>query len=78
MLPGRSRHGFRSGQTPRSHRRRRGADISSFVAATFECIDIIKRRALYDENHSNPLRKMSNAIIANATDEAIEVNEDER
>jgi len=53
------------------------ADISSFVAATFECIDIIKRRAIYDENHSNPLRKMSTAIIANAADEAIEVNEDE-
>jgi len=52
------------------------ADPSSFLAAIFECIDIIKRRAVYDENHSNPLRKMSNIIIANATDEAIEVNED--
>lgn len=53
------------------------ADASSFLASVFECIDIIKRRAEYDENRSNPLRKMSNAIIANATDEAIEVNEDE-
>ncbi|MFT4152398.1 4-hydroxythreonine-4-phosphate dehydrogenase PdxA [Parafilimonas sp.] len=53
------------------------ADASSFLAAVFECIDIIKRRADYDENRSNPLRKMSNIIIANAADEAIEVNEDE-
>ncbi len=53
------------------------ADASSFIAATFECIDIIKRRAEYDENHSNPLRKMSNVIIANAADEAIETNEEE-
>jgi 4-hydroxythreonine-4-phosphate dehydrogenase len=52
------------------------ADASSFLAAIFECIDIIKQRAAYDENHSNPLRKMSNMIIANATDEAIELNEE--
>jgi len=52
------------------------ADPSSFQAATFECIDIIKRRAVYDENHSNPLRKMSNVLIANAPDEAIEVSEE--
>jgi 4-hydroxythreonine-4-phosphate dehydrogenase len=52
------------------------ADASSFLAATFECIDIIKRRAAYDENRSNPLRKMSNIIIANAADEAIEVSEE--
>jgi 4-hydroxythreonine-4-phosphate dehydrogenase len=53
------------------------ADPSSFLAAIFECIDIIKRRAQYDENHSNPLRKMSNMIIANAVDEAIEVSEED-
>jgi 4-hydroxythreonine-4-phosphate dehydrogenase len=53
------------------------ADPSSFLAAIFECIDIIKRRAAYDENHSNPLRKMSNIIIANATDEAIEESAEE-
>jgi 4-hydroxythreonine-4-phosphate dehydrogenase len=52
------------------------ADASSFLAATFECIDIIKRRADYDLNHSNPLRKMSNVIIANAADEAIETTEE--
>lgn len=53
------------------------ADVSSFLAAIFECIDIIKRRAAYDESHSNPLRKMSNIIIANAADETIEVSEDD-
>jgi 4-hydroxythreonine-4-phosphate dehydrogenase len=53
------------------------ADASSFLTSIFECIDIIKRRATYDESHSNPLRKMSNVIIANAADEAIEVSEDD-
>jgi 4-hydroxythreonine-4-phosphate dehydrogenase len=52
------------------------ADDSSFLAAIFECIDIINRRADYDESHSNPLRKMSNTIIANATDEVIETSEE--
>ncbi|MEP6465933.1 MAG: 4-hydroxythreonine-4-phosphate dehydrogenase PdxA [Parafilimonas sp.] len=53
------------------------ADDSSLLAAIFECIDIINMRAEYDKNRSNPLRKMSNMIIANAADEAIEVNEDD-
>jgi 4-hydroxythreonine-4-phosphate dehydrogenase len=52
------------------------ADASSFLAATFECIDIINRRATYDENHSNPLRKMSNMLIENAADEAIETSDE--
>lgn len=52
------------------------ADESSFLAAIFECIDIIKQRAVYDENHSNPLRKMSTMLIANAQDEAIETTDD--
>ncbi len=52
------------------------ADASSFLAATFECIDIINRRATYDESHSNPLRKMSNILIENAADEAIETTDE--
>ncbi|MEO7983959.1 MAG: 4-hydroxythreonine-4-phosphate dehydrogenase PdxA [Bacteroidota bacterium] len=48
------------------------ADTSSFVTAVFECIDIINRRNGYAENHSNPLRKMTPAILANAKDESIE------
>ena len=48
------------------------ADTSSFVTAVFECIDIINRRSGYTENHSNPLRKMTPAILANAKDEIID------
>jgi 4-hydroxythreonine-4-phosphate dehydrogenase len=48
------------------------ADISSFIAAVFECIDIINRRNEYEENRKNPLRKMTPAILANAEDEKIE------
>ncbi len=48
------------------------ADNSSFLAALFECIDIINRRNGYNENRKNPLRKMTPAILANAKDEIIE------
>src|SRR6185369_2146117 len=33
------------------------ADESSFLAAIFECIDIIRRRSEFDDNRKNPLRK---------------------
>jgi len=33
------------------------ADESSFLAAVFECIDIINRRFTFEENHKNPLKK---------------------
>lgn len=48
------------------------ADTSSFINAVFECIDIINRRNGYADNHSNPLRKMTPAILANAKDEIID------
>jgi len=48
------------------------ADTSSFITAVFECIDIINRRNGYADNHSNPLRKMTPAILANAKDEIID------
>ena len=48
------------------------ADTASFIAAIFECIDIINRRNGYTENRKNPLRKMTQAILANAKDEIIE------
>jgi 4-hydroxythreonine-4-phosphate dehydrogenase len=48
------------------------ADISSFLAAIFECIDIIGRRNNYEENRKNPLRKMTPEVLANAEDEKIE------
>ncbi|MGH2554024.1 MAG: 4-hydroxythreonine-4-phosphate dehydrogenase PdxA [Chitinophagaceae bacterium] len=48
------------------------ADNSSFIAAVFECIDIINRRNEYEENRKNPLRKMTPAVLANAEDERID------
>ncbi len=48
------------------------ADNSSFLAALFECIDIINRRKGYEEVRKNPLHKMTPSILANAKDEIIE------
>ncbi len=49
-------------------------DESSFIAATFECIDIIRRRIDFEENHKNPLRKISDKVLANVEDEKVEEN----
>ncbi len=51
------------------------ADHSSFMAATFECLEIIGKRFGYADMHKNPLKKMSARMIANAVDERIEENE---
>ncbi len=48
------------------------ADASSFLAATFECIDIIRRRNEYEDARKNPLRKMTAEVLANVEDEKIE------
>ncbi len=48
------------------------ADHSSFLTATFECIEIIRKRFGYAEMRQNPLKKMSARMIANAVDERIE------
>lgn len=48
------------------------ADNSSFLAAMFECIDILNKRKGYAEVRRNPLRKMTPSILANAKDEIIE------
>jgi len=48
------------------------ADPSSFLAATFECIDIIRRRSEYEDARKNPLRKMTAEVLANAEDDKIE------
>jgi 4-hydroxythreonine-4-phosphate dehydrogenase len=48
------------------------ADNSSFLAATFECIEIIRRRLGYADMRINPLKKISARMIANAVDERIE------
>lgn len=47
------------------------ADESSFLAATFECIDIIRRRTVYEDNRKNPLRRISARVFANVVDERI-------
>jgi 4-hydroxythreonine-4-phosphate dehydrogenase len=49
------------------------ADTSSFIAAIFECVDIINRRKEYEENRKNPLKKVTPAILANAVDEKIDL-----
>ena len=48
------------------------ADISSFLAAVFACIDIITQRNEYEENRKNPLKKVTPTILANAVDEKID------
>ena len=47
------------------------ADESSFRVAVYKCIDIIVGRQEYDEQHKNPLNKMSAGMIARAVDEKI-------
>jgi len=47
------------------------ADISSFVTALFECIDIINRRNEYEENRKNPVRKIAPEAFARMEDEEI-------
>jgi 4-hydroxythreonine-4-phosphate dehydrogenase len=47
------------------------ADPSSFLAAVFECIDIINRRQAYDENRSNPLKKLNPEVFARMEDEEL-------
>ena len=47
------------------------ADTSSFIAAIFECIDIINRRAGYEDNRKNPVRKLTAESFARMEDEEI-------
>jgi 4-hydroxythreonine-4-phosphate dehydrogenase len=48
------------------------ANNASFLAAVFECLEIIAKRNNYSENHKNPLKKITSVILANAIDEKIE------
>lgn len=48
------------------------ADESSFRAALFHAVDIVRRRATFKENRANPLRKLSSVVLTNAEDEKIE------
>ncbi len=49
------------------------ADPGSFINAIFQCIEISRQRSYYAENNSNPLKKMSSAILARVEDEKIEL-----
>ncbi|MBE7173829.1 MAG: 4-hydroxythreonine-4-phosphate dehydrogenase PdxA [Williamsia sp.] len=48
------------------------ADAASFIRAVFSCIEICQQRAFYDENHKNPLKKITAEILANTEDERIQ------
>lgn len=48
------------------------ADITSFITAVFECVDIITRRDEYDERNKNPLRKITAEVLKNIEDEKID------
>ena len=48
------------------------ADNTSFIAAIYACLDIIRNRQEYDENRRNPLKKMGSVVLANAEDEKID------
>jgi len=50
------------------------ADNTSFIAAVYTCIDIIRNRQEFDENRRNPLKQMGSVVLANAEDEQIEEN----
>ncbi len=50
------------------------ADQSSFLASIYACMDIITRRQEFEENHKNPLKKMTSVVLAGAEDEKIEEN----
>jgi len=50
------------------------ADSSSFLTAIYTCIDIIRSRREYEDNRSNPMKKMGSVVLGNAEDEKIEGN----
>ncbi len=45
------------------------ADASSFSAAIFGALDILKNQSSFDENHKNPLKKLSGQVVASGADE---------
>ena len=47
------------------------ADETSSRQALYGCIDIINNRKEFTTQRSNPLKKMSTSIVANAVDEKI-------
>ena len=51
------------------------ADESSFREAIFTCIQILHNRKENNEQYKNPLKKMSAAVLRNAVDEKINLDE---
>ena len=47
------------------------ADEASFRMAIYKCVDILRDRKDFDENRKNPLRKISQRMVANSVDEKI-------
>ena len=45
------------------------ADPSSFTAAIFGALDILKNQDFFDDNRKNPLRKMSSSVVSGGPDE---------
>jgi 4-hydroxythreonine-4-phosphate dehydrogenase len=48
------------------------ADTSSFISAIYAALDIIRNRQEYEDNRSNPMKKMGAQVLGNATDEKID------
>ena len=48
------------------------ADVGSFLAAVYGCLDIVQKRKDFTENHKNPLKKMGSVVLAGAEDEKID------
>jgi 4-hydroxythreonine-4-phosphate dehydrogenase len=48
------------------------ADPTSFMAAVFECVDIINRRVEFEERNKNPMRKITSEVLKNVEDEKID------
>jgi 4-hydroxythreonine-4-phosphate dehydrogenase len=48
------------------------ADAASFLAAIFTALEIINAKAEYEENRRNPMKRMTDKILAGAEDEKIE------
>lgn len=51
------------------------ADEASFREAIYKCVDIINMRNERSQQYANPLKKMSAAVVANAVDEKITLEE---
>ena len=49
------------------------ADATSFTAAIFSCVEIIRQRKEFEEYHKNPLKRMKDKILAGAEDEKIDI-----